>query len=164
MTAVVYRFRDASGRLLYVGSTGSLSRRLSEHQRTKAWYGEIAAVEVAHWPNRDAAFAAEEIAIRDECPRYNIVHNRSGEYVTPEDRRRSALYAERSRLMELRDELDENIVFKSKMIGIYLDGWEEWDTPFVEWLMDSQDRLRTLRGQLNSRNKTIGKELKLVAA
>jgi predicted GIY-YIG superfamily endonuclease len=67
----VYRFYDWSNRLLYVGVSDNLPRRLIEHEADKEWWWEVAWVKVEHWNSREEALAVEAIAIRTEKPRYN---------------------------------------------------------------------------------------------
>ena len=76
MTAptTLYRMRDASGRLLYVGISDSFVRRLAQHQRRKDWWSEIASVALTHYPTRSAAEKAERDAIKSERPLHNITH------------------------------------------------------------------------------------------
>lgn len=74
MNAIVYRFRDASGRLLYVGATSAGPKRWGEHALVQPWWPEVATVQVEHHDSLDAAFAAEASAIRTEDPLHNHVH------------------------------------------------------------------------------------------
>ena len=79
MTFTVYRLWALSGQLLYVGCTGRLEDRLTEHRATKPWWPEVAAVSIEQHLSRDAALKAEATAIRLEEPTYNTVHH--GPYV-----------------------------------------------------------------------------------
>lgn len=74
----LYRHFAADGALLYVGISLSAVARLSAHEATAPWFRDIARVEVAWYPSRDLALAAEKAAIKRECPRHNIVHNERG--------------------------------------------------------------------------------------
>jgi predicted GIY-YIG superfamily endonuclease len=67
---VLYRFFDAEDRLLYVGITCHLPRRLSEHQR-KRWTDDAARVELERFTTREEALAAERAAIQTEHPSVN---------------------------------------------------------------------------------------------
>ena len=69
----LYRYFDANGGLLYIGVSKQPVQRLGEH-RGEDWSGEIARIDVAYFPTRDAALNAEQIAIARERPR----HNRDG--------------------------------------------------------------------------------------
>lgn len=73
----LYRFFDAADRLLYVGITVDIGVRWKHHGKGKAWWSEVVRATVAHYPNRDAALAAEKAAIKAEKPIWNIVHNLS---------------------------------------------------------------------------------------
>lgn len=67
----VYRMYAASGRLLYVGMTGGLDRRLVSHEE-KRWFPQVASITLEWHPTRDAAAEAERQAIATEHPRINI--------------------------------------------------------------------------------------------
>jgi hypothetical protein len=69
----VYRCFDASGELLYIGSTWRLpAQRLREHRTGKPWWDEVAEVRVERHP-LETLRAVETQAIQQERPRYNIV-------------------------------------------------------------------------------------------
>ena len=68
----VYRLYDAEGRLLYVGMTNNLPRRLEQHAR-KPWWARVARTDLQQEPNRGAAMRAEAEAIRTERPAYNTL-------------------------------------------------------------------------------------------
>lgn len=72
MSAVVYRFFDASGDLLYIGSSGNFARRLAQHRAARPWWHEVATHTLEQHPTRRAAEAAERAAIFTERPRYNV--------------------------------------------------------------------------------------------
>ena len=71
--AVMYRFYDADGRLLYVGATTDLIRRTSEHRQSAWWFQLIAKTRLQVFPDLAAAKAAESVAIQEEEPIANIV-------------------------------------------------------------------------------------------
>lgn len=71
----LYRFYDAHGRLLYIGITSRLGRRLHEHAKTKAWQRDAATITVQHFATRQDAERAERTAIETEYPAHNITHN-----------------------------------------------------------------------------------------
>lgn len=74
----LYRFFDAAGDLLYVGISVSAIQRASEHRADKGWWHEVASMTVEKVPgDRAAALEAERLAILNEGPRYNVVHNRN---------------------------------------------------------------------------------------
>lgn len=68
----LYRHFDRSGRLLYVGISLSVVRRLSEHG-AKPWARDIASVTIEKFQTREGALAAEMAAIGAEEPMHNIV-------------------------------------------------------------------------------------------
>lgn len=67
----VYRYYDAAGRLLYVGTAVNPVNRALEHGQSKHWFGDIAAVDIALYASHTAALAAELDAIRSEWPLWN---------------------------------------------------------------------------------------------
>jgi hypothetical protein len=69
---VLYRFYGGDGRLLYIGITGSVMTRLSQHRATKTWFRLVTSATFEHFDTREAAAAAEIRAIVDECPERNI--------------------------------------------------------------------------------------------
>lgn len=73
----LYRLRDTSGRLLYVGIAGNPGRRFEQHAGDKPWWGQVASITLEHHPDRGAALDAERHAIQTEAPAYNVIHNRS---------------------------------------------------------------------------------------
>lgn len=75
-THALYRFRDAAGRLLYVGITADPGTRWKAHAAGKPWWADVARVDVEPQPTREAALAAEKRAIRAERPVHNVIHNR----------------------------------------------------------------------------------------
>ncbi len=48
-----------------------------EHQRNQSWWKEIASSTFEHFPNKELAKEAEKLAIKNEHPVYNIVHNKN---------------------------------------------------------------------------------------
>lgn len=75
-STTLYRLRDIAGRLLYVGIAGNPGRRFDQHAKDKAWWGEVASVNLQHFDSRPEALKAEREAIELELPVYNVVHNR----------------------------------------------------------------------------------------
>src|SRR5687767_1150705 len=76
-SGVVYRLRDAKGRLLYVGMTSHGFTRWHQHAMTQPWWPDVARIDVEHFPTREDAAQAEENAIRNEAPLYNsMVYSR----------------------------------------------------------------------------------------
>jgi len=68
----VYRLRDAEGRLLYVGITWSAKARWDKHRAKKAWWAQVASVDIQCYPDERSALAAELEAIHAEHPIHNI--------------------------------------------------------------------------------------------
>lgn len=71
----LYRARDASGRLLYVGISSRLFGRLAEHSVNLDWQSNVSRVDVTWYGSRSAALVAERKAIRTEHPLLNRTHN-----------------------------------------------------------------------------------------
>jgi predicted GIY-YIG superfamily endonuclease len=69
---VVYRMLDTQGRLLYVGMTGNLGRRLCDHAE-KAWFLGVATITLERFPTAAEAALAEDEAISTEHPLFNHV-------------------------------------------------------------------------------------------
>jgi hypothetical protein len=71
----LYRHYDPSGDLLYVGVSLEPLRRQSKHFDAAAWRHMICKIVIEPFETRDAALAAEQVAIRDEFPIFNRVHS-----------------------------------------------------------------------------------------
>jgi predicted GIY-YIG superfamily endonuclease len=72
----LYRHFDKNGFLLYVGVSMSAIKRLSEHKNKSAWFKDIARVDVENFETRKSALVAESLAIRNEKPKHNVIHNK----------------------------------------------------------------------------------------
>lgn len=92
----LYRAFAADGTLLYVGISNSVSRRVSQHEREKAWWGEVKSITLEHYPSRAGAVAAERGAILTEAPEHNIALTR------PRRRRPTACVAEGEVILAIR--------------------------------------------------------------
>ncbi len=68
----LYRLFDAEGVLLYIGIARNPDERMKYHIAFKRWWSEVARTDLEWFGDRAAALAAEAVAIREECPRYNI--------------------------------------------------------------------------------------------
>lgn len=68
---VLYRLYDNGGRLLYVGRTENLRRRMSEHRALQPWAAEIDRVTRTPCASYSAACLAERQAIESEHPIHN---------------------------------------------------------------------------------------------
>jgi hypothetical protein len=71
----VYRFFDATGQVLYIGSTISIARRRKQHT-TAPWWPAVAAERVDQYPTRAEAATAEVRAIKAELPLHNRTYVR----------------------------------------------------------------------------------------
>lgn len=67
----VYRCYDLNRTLLYIGHTNRWLVRRSKHRRETPWWGQVAKVTFEPYPDRAAAHAAEQSAIRAEQPLHN---------------------------------------------------------------------------------------------
>lgn len=85
----VYRFFDASDRLLYIGCTLDWKRRENEHRWYTPWSDDIAHCEVVRYPDQASALLAEEEAIKAESPVHNAMYNGAGLTGWNEERRQS---------------------------------------------------------------------------
>ncbi len=70
----LYRHFSDKGDLLYVGISLNTVARLVAHQNSSEWFGDIASITIEKFGSRDAAEAAEIIAIKAEAPRFNYQH------------------------------------------------------------------------------------------
>lgn len=66
----LYRMYDERGRVLYIGITGDLGKRLGDHA-VKRWFPLVEQIKLEWLPTRAAALLAERRAISAEHPRYN---------------------------------------------------------------------------------------------
>lgn len=67
----LYRFRDASGELLYVGVSMDIESRFSNHKRAADWWQQCSRIDMTWYPTRADALVAESAAIDAENPRWN---------------------------------------------------------------------------------------------
>jgi hypothetical protein len=67
----VYRLRDTQGRLLYIGCTTNLHRRLMGHASQSDWWRLVQGVTWDAYSNHVDAARAEAAAIVDERPLFN---------------------------------------------------------------------------------------------
>jgi hypothetical protein len=66
----LYRHFDKDGRLLYVGISVNVLQRTHEH-RASHWWRKITDITIERYDSREAASAAESVAIEVEKPLYN---------------------------------------------------------------------------------------------
>lgn len=82
----VYRLYDSRDRILYVGVTsGDIRTRLSGHKFEKPWWSAVRRVETEEFSDREAAEAAELVALSEERPVFNVLN-------TAERAKRKALF------------------------------------------------------------------------
>lgn len=77
-TAVVYRAFDSAGRLLYVGCTADVERRMRQHAWGSAWHPYMTSLVVSDRFPIDRAQALEDEAIKDERPFFNKTKSETG--------------------------------------------------------------------------------------
>jgi len=58
-------------KLLYVGITGTGTKRLSQHRRNSEWWLKADRIELEHYPTRSRAMAREADLIEERKPRFN---------------------------------------------------------------------------------------------
>ncbi len=74
MTTALYRRFDADRRLLYVGITDDLPKRIRKHERRSAWSVFVEYRSVEWFPSREMAVSAEVAASQREMPLFNQKH------------------------------------------------------------------------------------------
>lgn len=72
--SVVYRFFNAEDDLLYIGQSQRMLTRIREHELCTPWFDEVTQITVQTTSAEDLD-SVEREAIRNERPRYNVVHN-----------------------------------------------------------------------------------------
>ena len=75
MSHFVYIFLDADQTVLYVGCSGHLGRRVTEHRAGSHWFGDVASMEVRPFSNEFDAYQFEGEAIYDLAPLHNVQLN-----------------------------------------------------------------------------------------
>lgn len=68
----VYRVYDDADRLIYVGCTNNLFRRLAQQEEMAWWAPQGAKVRAKVYPTQTEGLAAERKAIQTEHPRWNV--------------------------------------------------------------------------------------------
>src|SRR6476620_9491969 len=76
MTCLAYLLYDEHNRLLYIGSTINLKKRIKSHRQTKPWWHEVAYITGQEYPDIDKAQLAETYYIGMFRPIYNVRWNR----------------------------------------------------------------------------------------
>lgn len=72
MKCELYRHFDKDGRLVYVGISNSALLRTSNHRDLSRWFDQVVRIEIERYPTRAAALIAEEAAVTNEKPAYNL--------------------------------------------------------------------------------------------
>lgn len=67
----LYRIFDATGRLIYIGQSQHVGFRMKTHEQHSWWFDLMADITTEVLPTRDAAHAAEMVAIQEEEPAFN---------------------------------------------------------------------------------------------
>lgn len=75
MDAILYRWWDADGKLLYVGKSVSLYARIAAHRRKSEFFREAATMTLERFASPEDLSKAEITAIRAERPAYNVQHS-----------------------------------------------------------------------------------------
>jgi excinuclease UvrABC nuclease subunit len=77
----LYRMYDRRRSLLYVGISTNAATRATQHATDKPWWPEVDYIHVEHLNcDRQTALTIERRTIREEKPRYNVIHNIPDEY------------------------------------------------------------------------------------
>jgi predicted GIY-YIG superfamily endonuclease len=71
----LYRLYDAADVLLYVGATHNPKARWYNHQRERAWWPQVARIEMTWLNSRSEALQAERKVIASEEPLHNTDHH-----------------------------------------------------------------------------------------
>jgi predicted GIY-YIG superfamily endonuclease len=89
----LYRHYNSDNELLYVGISVDAVSRLKRH--SSEWKWTVARSEIAMFPTREEASAAEAEAIRAERPKYNVIYlpygDRMEQYTMTSDQYRKAI-------------------------------------------------------------------------
>jgi hypothetical protein len=71
---VLSRMYGADRELLYIGISKPFPSRMKHHATNKPWWYDVSDIHLEHFENEATASEAEVEAIRNERPRYNVVH------------------------------------------------------------------------------------------
>lgn len=71
---VLYRAYDANNTLLYIGISSQAFARFDQHSHTSQWLPSCPYVTLEHYRHRNDALKAEKAAIKNENPKFNLVH------------------------------------------------------------------------------------------
>jgi excinuclease UvrABC nuclease subunit len=75
--AWVYRLYHENGELLYVGKGINPTKRIQQHAGVQPWFHQVdhSKTILTEFPTEFEAYQAEEEAIKNEHPKYNLVHH-----------------------------------------------------------------------------------------
>jgi hypothetical protein len=73
----VYRCLNSDKRVIYIGSTAALLKRIRLHRSQSPWWPEVAEVTGEYFPTVFLARAAERLAIKAELPLHNDQYKKS---------------------------------------------------------------------------------------
>lgn len=74
-SAELYRYFNKDNTLLYIGESLHAVGRACQHRAVSSWYFESTTMTIERFDCKKDARAAERIAIKEEKPLHNIVHN-----------------------------------------------------------------------------------------
>lgn len=74
----LYRIFGEADLLLYIGISKDFGKRWKDHTKSQPWWDEHRRLAVEWCDSRDEAETAEEVAIKAEKPKYNVVHSGKG--------------------------------------------------------------------------------------
>lgn len=82
--ADLYRLFNRKDELLYVGVAREVNARMREHRDETPWFSAVTRIERTPYGDRPSAEYAEQVAIEQEQPAYNVM-SRSGPQITDPD-------------------------------------------------------------------------------
>lgn len=115
---VIYRWFDASGRLIYLGMTNRPLDRPHEHVRTKPWVADCVTMTLEHLPphwDRKRAKAYELRCIRQELPRENTA---GLEHLRPRVRRAARRRRSHQKALRRLHSLQKRLVALALLLGL----------------------------------------------
>jgi excinuclease UvrABC nuclease subunit len=135
MNQALYRWFDQTGTLLYVGVSGSLHKRVKQHEKSAEWFTEASFMTVEWFASRAEVERAERRAISQEKPLHNKVFADFGgtpAQITPPDKY--------DRLNSLKRRLDfYRIQYERQQV---LDSRYQGDADFYRQLLDRKQTER----------------------
>jgi prophage antirepressor-like protein len=72
----LYRHYDIDNQLLYIGISISPSNRFEGHKNTSEWAFDSVRMDTQWFDSKEEALAAENIAIKNEHPKFNKIHSK----------------------------------------------------------------------------------------